>query len=63
MVSGKRFWGEVSTPMTECLVQCLLGCLKVSVPIMVTMVHTMVSLLITCFRGKYINFSIENAVC
>ena len=58
MVSVKRFWGGVSTAMTALFCVDILGFLKVSV-IMVTMLHTMVSVLITCFRGKYIDFQLK----
>ena len=60
MVSGNRFWEEVSTPASELSVSysvCILGCLTVSVLIMVTMVPTMVSIVIISFRGNISIFS------
>ena len=56
LVSGKRFWVGVSTPMTASYSVDILGCLKVSV---VTILHTMVSVLITCFRGIYTNYQLK----
>ena len=59
MVSRRRFWGGVSTPMSTSNCVNNLGSLKVSVHIIVTMLHTMVSVLITSFGGIYINYQLK----
>ena len=57
MVSGKRFWEGRSPPPTHLNASVLHG--KRASHGMVTKVLTMVSVLLTCFKGKYIDFQLK----